>query len=155
MIAFTGSRSEVPIALNHALSQISKYDKVVVGCARGVDKEVREYIPWAKIFNKNNYGKGKGALARRSMAMCDHTYSEGGSLWAFPSRDCPSSVPVSKRAFNGSGSGTWATVAYALWLGMPVRLYYHKCPSQFERFLKPVSLGVFEYFPEGEQLSLF
>ena len=84
-----------------------------VGDAPGVDNIVYN-IALAKNINFKRFivlnRKSKFSYAKRSMRMVDATL--GGTLLAFPNKKCPVIVKPSN-PFCGSGSGTWATIAYA------------------------------------------
>lgn len=126
-IAFTGSRAMVE-------GQAEKIDfvldnftaEILVGCARGVDEYVRNNCSSAIIFKVKDYWQGglnKAAFAVRSQAMVKNLSSKNGLLIGFPSSPCPEGLKISKNAFNGYGSGTWATLAYALALDIDCLLW--------------------------------
>lgn len=98
---------------------------VVVGCAAGADEYVRRAVPGAVVFRASAFGSGVRGLVARSAAMV-RVVAGGGlgsGLVAFADVPCPSGVlPAASSAacFNGGGSGTWATVALAVGLGVPV-----------------------------------
>jgi hypothetical protein len=67
-------------------------------------------------------GLGRGAFAARSAAFVSALAASGGVLFSFPSAGCPSGlVPAASasRCFSGSGSGSWASLAFAVGLGVP------------------------------------
>ncbi|MBC1237573.1 hypothetical protein [Nostoc sp. 2RC] len=117
-IAFTGSRNMIEgqsEQIDYILDNFA--DEILVGCARGIDEYVRSNCPRANVFRVSDYWPGrlnKAAFAVRSQAMIKSLSSKNGLLLAFPSSECPQKLKPSKSAFNGYGSGTWATAAYAV-----------------------------------------
>jgi hypothetical protein len=84
--------------------------------------------------------------------MIKSLHSRGGLLIAFPSKECPEGLKPSKSAFNGYGSGTWATAAYAIALDVPVLVWLPVGLSS------PVWLDEADdgwWQPKFKQLSLF
>ena len=89
-----------------------------VGDATGVDAVV--YKTLSRIYNndfirkfivKDKYKKQE--YAQRSMRMVsDTTVADDSYLIAFPNKQCPDMVTPTSH-FCGSGSGTWATIAFA------------------------------------------
>lgn len=74
------------------------------------------------------------ALARRSAAMVSAVRASGAGagVLGFLSRPCPAHprtgklllpAPSSTRCFAGFGSGTWATLAFAVGVGLPVVVF--------------------------------
>lgn len=126
-IAFTGSRKMIA-------GQAEKIDfvldncapEVLVGDAKGIDQYVRENCATATVFKVSDYWSGniqKAAFAVRSQAMVKNLSSKNGLLIGFPSSECPQGLKPSKSAFSGHGSGTWATVAYAIALNISCLLW--------------------------------
>jgi hypothetical protein len=83
-----------------------------------------------------------------------------GGLWAaFPASPCPAGlVPSgqSSRCFCGTGSGTWASLAFAVGLGLPCLVFLPSgiaAPSGWG--LQPVGGGWFHFAPAIVQPSLF
>lgn len=159
VLGFSGSRVAAPGA-EEQIAEISRFvpssSVVVVGCARGVDQIAREIFPSARVFRvaSGDYGRGRAAFARRSSACIEATR---GGLWlSFPASSCPSGVSPGKKAFNGSGSGSWSSLGYALGLGVRCVLWL---PSGVAA---PVGWGLvssgggwFVSAPAPVQLSLF
>jgi hypothetical protein len=102
---------------------------VMVGCAAGIDQHLAQLLPHARVFRAASFGYGRAAiglrplspraaLAARSIA-CVQACARG--VWcAFPAQACPASVQParsSSQCFNGSGSGTYASLAYAIGIG--------------------------------------
>lgn len=125
-IAFTGSRKGfiIPALVSQiARSAYSAGHSIIVGCANGVDAVVRHSVPTAKVFKVASPNAGSSvnfaqALARRSMSMVQHCTI----LVGFASVSCPSGVSPA-HAFGGHGSGTWASVAYAVSKGKQVFIF--------------------------------
>ncbi|MBH8564455.1 hypothetical protein I8748_20095 [Nostoc sp. CENA67] len=126
-IAFTGSRTMVE-------GQAEKIDfvlansapEILVGDARGIDQYIRENCTTATVFKVSDYWSGniqKAAFAVRSQAMVKSLSSKNGLLVGFPSSPCPEGLKISKNSFSGYGSGTWATLAYALALNVDCLLW--------------------------------
>ncbi|MGV2831981.1 hypothetical protein [Myxosarcina sp. GI1(2024)] len=120
VVGFSGSRSLVPAALFAVVSAVPAGCPVFVGCARDVDGAVRSRFPSACVFRVS--GSGRGAFAARSVRFVRRLSSAGGVLFSFPGRPCPVGlVPAasSSACFCGLGSGSWASLAFALGLGVP------------------------------------
>jgi hypothetical protein len=122
---FSGSRSGVSTSvLSSVASLVPPGSAVFVGCARGVDAYFRACFPSAQVFSvsSSRWGSGRGAYAGRSIAVV-RAVAQSRGLWvSFPSSPCPPGlVPSasSSRCFYGSGSGTYASLALALGLGVP------------------------------------
>jgi hypothetical protein len=131
-IAFTGARStdsNQSLIVRDKLREIAQIDAVwYVGDAMGVDAVVRDEAQ--RQFKEVNVyicrGKERYDFAKRSISMIDaiaNTYPN--KLYAFASRLCPAGCKPSKHP-TGQGSGTWLTVAYACYLGIPVELTFLK-----------------------------
>lgn len=139
---------------------------VFVGCARGVDEFFRSSFPSASVFSARSFGSGRGAFAARSVAVVRAVAAAGGLWVSFPSSPCPGGLipsASSSRAFCGSGSGSWASLAFALGSGVPSLVFLGSLPCPAGWDLSPVpgcpgwfgcsvALGV---CPPASQLSLF
>ncbi len=133
-IGFSGSRSpseEAQEALKEILDLVPSGVRISVGCAKGVDAIARDYF---RNFNlevfsvsSGEFGTGRAAFARRSSA-CVLSVAEDGLLVAVPSSAAPDGVKVGK-SFNGRGSGTWGSIAFALGHQRKVLVWSHKVPS--------------------------
>jgi hypothetical protein len=165
---FSGSRtwaaSLCPLQL--AASLVPSGASVSVGCASGVDQFFRGEFPQASVFSvaSGQWGSGRGAFAARS-AACVRSVASVGGLWvAFCSSPCPAGlVPSasSSRAFSGSGSGSWASLAFALGSGVPCLVFspagvpsgwgLSAVPGSTGWFGCPLALGS----PVPVQLALF
>jgi hypothetical protein len=125
-IAFSGSRNGCPeTPLKQAIARIRPGAEVSVGCARGVDAQVRELVPHANVFRASDYpGKTVSVqLASRSAAMVEHIETLNGGLIAFPMKECPSMVEPCRAWKYAGGSGTWGTIALAVGLGVPTIIW--------------------------------
>jgi hypothetical protein len=135
-VGFSGSRSSVPAVVPAVVVAVAGLRcPVFVGCARGVDAAFRAAFPGASVLAASSFGSGRGSFAARSAACVRAVASAGsgsagsflGGLWvSFPSGPCPSGLlpsASSARAFCGSGSGTWASAAFAVGSGLPVLVF--------------------------------
>jgi hypothetical protein len=166
---FSGSRrwgsSFAP--LSAAVAAVPSGSRVLVGCAAGVDEFFRSAFPASEVFAVSSgvWGSGRGAFAARSVA-CVRAVSTAGGLWvSFPSSPCPVGlVPSSSqsRCFSGSGSGSWASLAFALGSDLPCAVFLGSLPVPLAWGLSPVP-GLPGWFgcsvvvgrPVPLQLSLF
>lgn len=134
VVGFSGSRRPAGAvsskALLGAIASVPKSAKVVVGCAHGVDAVVRIACPNAHVFSvaSGEFGQGKSAFARRSVACVQAVATAGSAgLWvSFPASACPAGLlpsASSSRCFSGSGSGSWASLAFALGSGVPCLVF--------------------------------
>jgi hypothetical protein len=166
---FSGSRKwgQSPAPLSAAAAAVPPGSRVLVGCAGGVDAFFRSAFPDAQVFavSSGQWGVGRGAFAARSVA-CVRAVSAAGGLWvSFPSSPCPAGlVPSSSqsRCFSGSGSGSWASLAFALGSDLPCAVFLGSLPVPLAWGLSPVP-GLPGWFgcsvvvgrPVPLQLSLF
>ena len=103
--------------------------RVSVGCARGVDQAVRSAVPSARVrvFHAVAFGSGRGAFALRSAALVRSVAGARSALFVcFPGRACPVGLVPSASArscFCGLGSGSWASLALAVGLGVPALVW--------------------------------
>lgn len=122
-VAFSGSRAPAPcslVAVGLALSAVPRSASVSVGCARGVDAAVRFCRPGASVFRASSFGSGRSSFVRRSAAVVGSVFPAGVFL-SFPSGPCPPQVVPSRgvsRCFCGGGSGSWASLAFAVGCGV-------------------------------------
>ncbi|MEM1368612.1 MAG: hypothetical protein AAGG02_11460 [Cyanobacteria bacterium P01_H01_bin.15] len=120
VVGFSGSRSLVPSVLSVCVSAL-RGGSVFVGCARGVDSVVRSAFPAARVFRVLGR-RSPSAFALRSVRFVAALASAGGVLFSFPGRPCPVGLAPSASSpacFCGSGSGSWASLAFALGSGVP------------------------------------
>lgn len=128
---FSGSRSSVPAGCSVAAAAVPAGASVFVGCASGVDSFFRGAFPGASVFAASSFGVGRGSFARRSVAVVDAVGAAGGLWVAFPSSACPAGLlpsASSSRCFSGSGSGSWASLAFALGSGVPCLVWLGSLP---------------------------
>ena len=131
VVGISGSRAPSPASAfvcRWAVGQLAPGASVVTGCARGIDGVARLAVPSARVVRASAFGAGRGALAARSVAVVRAVAAGGPSaLWlAFPSGPCPPGlVPTrsSSACFSGHGSGTWASAALAVGLGVPALVF--------------------------------
>lgn len=122
---FSGSRSVVPAAVSVACGFVRVGAPVFVGCASGVDAAVRLCFPAASVFSVAAFPSlpFPARLAARSSA-CVRACAAASGLWvSFPSAVCPAGLCPCASPFRGSGSGSWASAALALFLGVPVLFF--------------------------------
>jgi hypothetical protein len=93
---------------------------VLVGDAPGVDA-VFSAVPGAQIFKAKS--RKSMHLVQRSSSLVKATAAAGGCLLAFPAARCPVQVLPSRR-FEGHGSGSWGTIALAIFYRVPVLVYW-------------------------------
>lgn len=161
-VGFSGSRSPSSAslsALSSVASSVSSAAVVVVGCAAGVDLAVRSLFPGAVVVSVASglFGAGRSAFARRSVACVSRVASAGGVWVSFPAGACPVGlVPSSSssRCFSGSGSGSWASLAFAIGSGVPSLVFLPAGVAVPAWGLVPLGGGWFEWSPPV-QLSLF
>ncbi len=128
VVGFSGSRSVAPCpALVCAVvAALPPGCAVSVGCASGADAAFRVARPGASVFRVASFGRGRGAFAARSVA-CVRSVAVPGGVWvSFPAGACPAGlVPSSSssRAFCGLGSGSWASLSFAVGLGVPCAVW--------------------------------
>lgn len=139
---------------------------VAVGCASGADALVRSAAPGARVFRAAAFGCGRAALVRRSVALVRavSVSGRGARFFGFVVGPCPRSVSpsaLSSACFCGGGSGSWASLAFAVGLGLPVVVFWcgsgaPVLPSWWGGAWSPVSVGGvsgFQFVPA--QLALF
>ena len=97
---------------------IHKYDtcEFHVGDAKGVDMCVRDLLiqlGLTPIIHTVLDKSSKSAYAMRSMQMVNSCLeADKCMIFGFPNKECPEMITL-RYPFCGSGSGTWATLAYA------------------------------------------
>ncbi len=131
---------------------------VVVGDAAGIDQRARQLVPSARVFFASDYGNERRSFAARSIACVQACASAGGVWCSFPRGPAPASLrPSSGSAcFAGYGSGTWASLAFALGLGLGVVVFLPSdvaAPAGWP--LSPAGGGWFVAQPPTQQLTLF
>jgi hypothetical protein len=122
---FSGSRSFAPSWLPSLVAALPSGAPCFVGCASGLDASVRALVPGAVVFSAASFRASSfsGRLALRS-AACVRACASASGLWcSFPSSACPSGLVPCSSPFSGSGSGSWASLALAVWLRVPCLLW--------------------------------
>ena len=142
---FSGSRRWVGslAPLHAAAGFVPTGCRVVVGCAAGVDAFFRAAFSSAQVFavSSGAWGVGRGAFAGRSIACVSAVASCGGLWVSFPTSACPAGLVPSasgSRCFSGSGSGSWASLAFALGSGVPCLVFLGSVPCPPGWGLSPV-----------------
>ena len=131
VVGVSGSRAPSPASASvcrWAVRQLAPHASVVTGCARGIDGVARLARPSASVIRASAFGAGRGALAARSTAVVRAVAAgDPSALWlAFPSGPCPAGLVPSRQSsacFTGHGSGTWASLALAVGLGVPTLVF--------------------------------
>jgi hypothetical protein len=128
-IAFSGSRSlsGAGLAALTSLFPLVPADcHVVVGCADGADLAVRRVFVGSRLclfsVASGRFGAGRGAFARRSVAIVE-AVPVGGLVIVVPGSISPPPGVVPSRSFRGGGSGSWGSAALALGTGRRVLLW--------------------------------
>jgi hypothetical protein len=132
MVGFCGRRSLAaafqPLVSGVAV-QVAKRLAVGVGCASGADAFVREAVPSACVFRASGFGVGRGSFARRSASLVSAVAlspSPRGFV-GFVASACPVGLvpsPLAAKCFAGYGSGSWASLALAAGLGVPLFVFW-------------------------------
>ncbi len=136
LVGFCGSRSLPsafsPLVASCVSSVVSAGRGVAVGCASGADRfalsAARGLGAPVSLFSASSFGSGRGSFARRSAALVSAVGASGAGcgLVGFVSSACPvglfPSVSAS-RCFSGFGSGSWASVAFAVGSVVPVVVF--------------------------------
>lgn len=115
---FSGSRSAVPACVVSVFGSVPFGSPVFVGCAAGLDAAARSAFPLASVFRASQFVAASFAarLALRSVACVRAVHSVGGLWVSFPSSSCPPQLVPCASPFSGSGSGSWASLALAVFL---------------------------------------
>ena len=136
LVGFCGSRS-LPSAFSplvaSCVSAVTSAGRgVAVGCASGADRfalsAARSAGAAVSVFSASSFGSGRGSFARRSAALVSAVAASGSGcgLVAFVSSACTVGLFPSasaSRCFSGFGSGSWASVAFAVGRGVPVVVF--------------------------------
>lgn len=129
IVGFSGHRSSCPpFAVQQLVfGAVPASVSVAVGCARGLDSLVRSAFPSASVFRAASFGSGSSAFARRSVALVSSLSSARFSVFvSFPAVACPAGLfpsSSSRACFCGLGSGSWASLAFAVGSGVPSFLW--------------------------------
>lgn len=158
LVGFSGSRGLPPAVLSSVLCLRARSSgQSFVGCATGVDHDVRVCLRSARVFRASDFGVGRGSFAARSCAFVRSLHHGGGVLVSFPSSPCPVGLlpsASSSRAFCGSGSGSWGSLAFAVGSGVPCWVFApFGVPSGWG--FVAAGGGWFSFAPVAVQSSLF
>ncbi len=168
MVGFSGSRhltgAHFATVKQVAAAVAAAGHPVAVGCAAGADLAVRSAVPGAQVFAVAAQASRQAFAVRSVQLVQAVAASSSPALVAFPVQPCPSGLVPSKQSgkcFSGRGSGTWASVALAVGLGVPVFVFWSGMgvpvlPSWGAWV--PVSSGAFAgayQLQAGHQQSLF
>lgn len=159
VVGFSGSRlpsAAVQVAASAVVGVLPAGASVLVGCAVGLDSHIAAMVPSARVFAAASFsGSPVARLVQRSVALV-RALPVGGLLVAFPSGPCPAGlVPSgsSSACFCGSGSGTWATAAFAAGSGRSVLVFCASAPVGWGA--SAVAPGWWLVAPAASQPSLF
>lgn len=125
-ICFTGPRAITVEEQKLVRGYLTNYIEVIldkyndcefhVGDAKGVDTCVRNLLiqlGLTPIIHTVLDKRSKSAYAIRSMQIVDSCSDcHKSMIFGFPNKNCPDKITL-QNPFCGSGSGTWATLAYA------------------------------------------
>jgi hypothetical protein len=124
IVGFSGSRTPTPVSLaavQLVAAVLAPAMPVIVGDARGIDQHAAGLLPQARVFRASAYRSPHSARSAYAMRSIACVQACAGGVWcSFPARPCPAGLrPSSSSAtcFNGSGSGTWASLAFAIGSG--------------------------------------
>ena len=124
VVGFSGCRFAVPppSVFSSVVACVPRSASVLVGCAFGVDGLVRASFPGAVVFSASSFGRGRASFALRSSACVVSVACSPRSVWvSFPGVPCPAGLRPSSSSsacFCGLGSGSWASLAFAVGLGV-------------------------------------
>jgi hypothetical protein len=124
-VGFSGSRScgPLPSVWGSVVSAVRPASVVAVGCASGLDCFARVSFPGASVFRASAFGRGRSSFARRSVALVSWVAAFSSPVFlSFPAVSCPAGLAPSAvpgRCFSGLGSGSWASLAFAVGSGVP------------------------------------
>jgi hypothetical protein len=159
-VGVSGSRAVVPPAFAAVSAAVPGGVPVLVGCASGVDRAARARFASVAVVFRAARSCGAGAFAARSVSFVSSLAGRVRPvLLSFPSSACPAGlVPSasSSRCFCGLGSGSWASLAFAVGLGVPAFVWLPPSALPAPSWLVPLGGG---WFRAGSaavvQLSLF
>ena len=162
LVGFSGSRGLPPAVLSSVLCLRSRsVGSSLVGCAAGVDSSVRSGLRSSSspitVFTAAAFGSNRGAFAARSSALVRAIANGGGVLVSFPASPCPVGLlpsASSSGAFCGLGSGTWASLAFAVGSGVPCWVFA-PCGVPSGWGFAPCGGDWFSFTPASVQPSLF
>lgn len=126
---------------------------VHVGCARGVDHTV--FLAFQSCSVVRAAGSRPWQLAQRSQLLVSRVALQQGVLLCFPAAGlpCPASCMPGK-VFNGGGSGTWGSAAYAVSIGGAVMIWASIVPAWVSVRGQQVAPGCW-FIPSAHQVLSF
>lgn len=152
-VGFSGSRSLSGGAFGQcrslAAAAAASGAAVLVGCASGADAAARLGAgSAAQVFRVGSFGRAgvpfSAALVARSVAFVQAlAASPAPCLVSFPAAACPVGLAPAARWPSGFGSGSWASLALAVGLGVPVFVFL---PAGV---VPPVSWGIWSCVGSG------
>jgi hypothetical protein len=159
LVGFCGSRSLssswAPLVRRIVGGVLRSGRGVGVGCAAGADRLVRSAAGgracvWSVASGA--WGSGRGAFAARSVALVRAVAASGAGAGfvGFVSSPCPAGLlpsPSSSACFSGLGSGSWASLALAAGLGLPVVVFW--CGPAAPAAVLPLAWGVWSPVASG------
>lgn len=162
LVGFSGSRGLPPaVASSVVCLRFRSVGLSLVGCAAGVDWCFRAGLSGAagsvQVFAAASFGVGRGSFAARSVAFVRALATGDGVLVSFPSSPCPAGLrpwASASRCFSGLGSGSWASLAFAIGSGVPCWVY-SPCGVPSSWGFVAAGGGWFSFVPAAVQSSLF
>jgi hypothetical protein len=148
-VGFCGSRllpsASFPLITSVVASVLHSGRRVAVGCASGADLAVRLAAPRARVFHASSFPDlpPTAALVARSSSLVSfvaHSGSGAAFVGFVSSGPCPDGLrpsASSSACFAGFGSGSWASLAFAAGLRVPVLVF----PIGWSPSLLPASWG--------------
>jgi hypothetical protein len=156
-VGFSGSRAPVVASVAAARAAVAVATRpILVGDQRGIDTVVRSARAGAQVFHAASAAPGH--LAARSIACVQACVALGGVWAAFPAGACPAGLRPSPNAaacFSGRGSGSWASLAFAVGLGLPSVVFLPAGVAAPWAALVAAGDGWWVARPPAEQLALF
>lgn len=171
-IAFSGSRSlpysqcRQVVAVCRGLAGLSPAVRVGVGCAAGTDAAVRHCVhPEQLTVFRVEYPASRWSFASRSQRLVSWAAASSSSfLFVWPGKSCPAGLVPSAtpgRCFSGHGSGSWATAAFSVGVGVHVVVFGQSLSSlpawPGGTWSASPQFGIpgFRWFPAARQQGLF
>jgi hypothetical protein len=158
VVGFSGSRAPATASLAAvqlvavAVGLAPTPPAIIVGDAVGIDQHVAGLLPQARVFRASAYRSANSARSVYAMRSIACVRAVAGfahavpSVWAsFPAGPCPAGLhPSSSSAacFNGSGSGTWASLAYAIGSGIAPLVFLPPVAAGPAPAVPPASFGL-------------
>lgn len=155
LVGFSGSRSlssSWASLVRRVVGGVLRSGRGVgVGCAAGADLLVRRAAGGRACVwrvSSGAWGSGRGAFAARSVALVRAVAASGpgAGFVGFVASPCPAGLVPCASPFSGLGSGSWASLALAAWLGLPVVVFW--CGGGWGASL-PLSWGVWSPVSAG------